>query len=149
MSCSHFTELGGSLPPDPLARPAKPTLLPPRRVPRRRITAGIIGRIALLHAITHIELVAIDLALDMACRFVGQNLPKKFFYDDWLRVADDESQHFLMLSNSLAQLGANQSDLPAQDGYWEAAGATKMICWHDWPWHRWFSSRAGWMSPQL
>ena len=59
-------------PPDRPARPAKPTLLPPREVPRRRITAGSAGRIALLHAIAHIELNAIDLALDMARRFVGQ-----------------------------------------------------------------------------
>ena len=87
---NQFTELGHTPPPDRPARPAKPTLLPPRGVPRRRITAGSAGRIALLHAIAHIELNAIDLALDMASRFVGQKLPKDF-YNDWLGVADDES----------------------------------------------------------
>ena len=55
--------------------------------------AGGAGRIAFLNAIAHVELNAIDLALDMACRFVGQNLPK-VFYNDWLGVADDRSQHF-------------------------------------------------------
>ena len=78
-----------------------------RGVPRRRITAGSAGRTALLHAIAHIELNAIDLALDMTSRFVGQNLPKDF-YNDWLGVADDESRHFLMLSDRLAQMGCGQ-----------------------------------------
>ena len=78
-------------------------------MPRRRITAGSAGRIALLNAI--------DRALDMASQFVGQN-PRKDFYNDWLGVADDESRHFLMLGDRLAQLGANHVDLPAHDGLW-------------------------------
>ena len=92
-------------------------LLLPRGVTRRRITADSAGRIALLHAIAHIELNAIDLALNMACRFVDQNLPKDF-YNDWLGVADDESRNFLMLSDRLIQLGATYGDLPAHDGFW-------------------------------
>ena len=121
---NQITELGQTHPPDCPARPVKPALLPPRSVLRRRITVGTAGRIALLHAIAHIELNAIDLALDMACRFVEQNLPKDF-YSDWLGVADDESRHFLMLSDRLAQMGAAYGDLPAHDGLWQAADATK------------------------
>ena len=121
---NHITELGQTRPPERPARPAKPALLPPRSVPRRRITAGTAGRVALLHAIAHIELNAIDLALDMACRFIDQSLPKDF-YSDWLGVADDESRHFLMLSDRLAQMGAAYGDLPAHDGLWQAADATK------------------------
>ena len=121
---NHITELGQTRPPERPARPAKPALLPPRSVPRRRITAGTAGRVALLHAIAHIELNAIDLALDMACRFVEQSLPKDF-YSDWLGVADDESRHFLMLNDRLAQMGAAYGDLPAHDGLWQAADATK------------------------
>jgi len=121
---NQITELGQARPPDRPARLVKPALLPPRSVPRRRITAGPAGRIALLHAIAHIELNAIDLALDVACRFVEQNLPKDF-YSDWLGVADDESRHFLMLSDRLAQMGAAYGDLPAHDGLWQAADATK------------------------
>ena len=83
-------------------------------LPRRRITAGRAGRVALLHAIAHMQLNAIDMAIDMACRFVGQNLPKDF-YNDWLGVADDESRHFLILRDRLTQLGANYGDLPAHD----------------------------------
>ena len=117
-------ELGDTPPPARPARPAKPALLPPRDVPRRRITASDSGRIALLHAIAHIELNAIDLALDMACRYIAQGLPRDF-YSDWLGVADDESRHFLMLSDRLAALGASYGDLPAHDGLWQAADATK------------------------
>jgi len=120
----QFLELGHTAPPKRPARPQKPALLPPRAVPRRRITAGVAGRIALLHAIAHIELNAIDLALDMACRFVDANLPNDF-YTDWLGVADDESRHFLMLADRLAALGASYGDLPAHDGLWQAADSTK------------------------
>ena len=117
-------ELGDTPPPARPARPVKPALLPPRDVPRRRITANHSGRIALLHAIAHIELNAIDLALDMACRFIAHSLPRDF-YSDWLGVADDESRHFMMLSVRLAALGASYGDLPAHDGLWQAADSTK------------------------
>ena len=90
---NQITELGQTRPPNRPARLAEPALLPPRSVPRRRITADTAGRVALRHAIAHIELNAINLALDMACRFVEQSLPKDF-YSDWLGVADDESRHF-------------------------------------------------------
>ena len=52
--------------PDRPGRPNKPELLAPKHAPRRRISTGRTGRVALLHAIAHIELNAIDLTLDMA-----------------------------------------------------------------------------------
>ena len=116
-------ELGDTPPPARPARPAKSALLPPRDVPRRRITQSAPGRIALIHAIAHIELNAIDLALDMASRFVAHRLPRDF-YVDWLSVADDESRHFLMLADRLGELGADYGDLPAHDGLWQAAQET-------------------------
>jgi uncharacterized ferritin-like protein (DUF455 family) len=115
---------GATPPPDRPARPDRPVLCPPRDVPRRRITASTAGRVALIHAIAHIELNAVDLALDMACRFVGESLPDDF-YHDWLGVADDEARHFLMLDDRLGQFGATYGDLPAHDGLWQAADATK------------------------
>ena len=72
----------------------------------------------------HIELNAVDLALDMASRFSKTQLPVDF-YHDWLGVADDEARHFLMLSDRLADLDATYGDLPAHDGLWQAADATK------------------------
>lgn len=115
--------IGDCPPPDRPGRPPFPELRPPRDVPKRRITGGIAGRVALIHAIAHIELNAIDLALDMACRFVDQRLPLDF-YRDWLSVADDESRHFLMLNDRLALLDAHYGDLPAHDGLWQAAKET-------------------------
>jgi uncharacterized ferritin-like protein (DUF455 family) len=116
--------LGNQPPPDRPGRPDRPLLRPPREVPRRRITQSASGRIALLHAIAHIELNAVDLALDMASRFTKTQLPVDF-YHDWLGVADDEARHFLMLSDRLADLDAAYGDLPAHDGLWQAADATK------------------------
>ena len=116
--------LGDTMPPDRPGRPPTPQLRPAREVPRRRITTSAPGRIALIHAIAHIELNAVDLALDMASRFVAERLPKDF-YDEWLGVADDEAQHFLMLRDRLAQLESSYGDLPAHDGLWQAAAETK------------------------
>ena len=104
-------------------RPEKPELLPPRLVPRRRITKNGGGRVALLHAIAHIELNAIDLALDMALRFADQNMPFDFVRD-WLSVAADEGRHFMLLDRRLNQLGSHYGALPAHDGLWEAAITT-------------------------
>ena len=58
--------------PDRPARPAHPLLLRPRDMPRRGKGGSERGRIALLHALAHIEFTAIDLALDMAGRFGGE-----------------------------------------------------------------------------
>ena len=82
--------LGNQPPPDGPGIHDHPLLRPPREVPRRRITQSAPGRIALLHAIAHIELNAVDLALHMARRFTKTQLPVDF-YHDWLGVADDET----------------------------------------------------------
>ncbi|MDH5188829.1 MAG: ferritin-like domain-containing protein [Rhodospirillaceae bacterium] len=104
------------------ARPSKPELLSPSHMPRR--STGKNGRIALLHAIAHIELNAIDLAWDIILRFssgsFSDETPKDFF-NDWVGVAKDEARHFEMLVARLNDLGANYGDLPAHDGLWEAA----------------------------
>lgn len=109
--------------PERPARCERPELLPATRVPRRRINAAPSGRIALLHALAHIELNAIDLAVDLIARFATAELPHAF-YDDWLQVADEEGKHFLLLADRLADLGAAYGDLPAHDGLWQAATET-------------------------
>ncbi len=53
--------------PDYPARPDTPELLPPSAMPKRG-RGSAHGRLALLHALAHIEFVAIDLALDAAGR---------------------------------------------------------------------------------
>ena len=61
-------EIGAAAPPDRPARPDRPELLDPRDVPRRR-PGSAKGRIALLHAVAHIELNAVDLHWDIVARF--------------------------------------------------------------------------------
>ena len=66
-------EIGTATPPDHPARPAAPELLSPRDVPRRR-PGSPQGRIALLHAVAHIELNAVDLHWDIIARFAHQRI---------------------------------------------------------------------------
>lgn len=106
--------------PDRPARPEHPTLLTPQEVPRRRINRGTAGRVALLHALSHIELNAVDLAWDIIVRFADQDLPRAFF-DDWVNVAAEEAKHFMLLRDRLEDFDAEYGDLPAHDGLWDAA----------------------------
>lgn len=116
-------EIGRATPPDAPARPAKPDLLSPRDVPKRRPGTPA-GRIALLHAVAHIELNAVDLHWDLIARFGGRiDLPPGF-YDDWVRAADEESKHFNLISDCLAGVGSHYGALPAHAGMWRAAEDT-------------------------
>ncbi len=108
--------------PDRPARPVRPELLPPSQMPKRGKAGSERGRIAMLHALAHIEFGAIDLAIDMAGRF-GGGFPARFV-DDWLGVAADEAMHFTLIERRLRALGAGYGALPAHDGLWEAAEAT-------------------------
>jgi uncharacterized ferritin-like protein (DUF455 family) len=118
-----LTICGTTHPPERPARPARPVLKPPRDMPRRRGSGSLQNRIALLHALAHIELNAIDLAWDLIARFAAPDLPRPFF-DDWVDVADQEAAHHALVAERLAELGAAYGDLPAHDGLWEAAQAT-------------------------
>ncbi|HSV30004.1 MAG TPA: ferritin-like domain-containing protein [Candidatus Omnitrophota bacterium] len=115
-------ERGDTLPPDRPARPERPELLAPKDMPKRAY-GGDRGRIALVHALAHIELNAIDLAWDIVCRFPGDDMPKGFI-DDWVQVAVDEAEHFEVLERLLNRWGAAYGDLPAHDGLWQAAEKT-------------------------
>ena len=108
--------------PDVPARPAEPVLLPPNAMPKRGRGGSERGRIALLHALAHIEFVAIDLALDAAGRFGAGRGP--VFVSDWLGVAADEAMHFSLLARRLVTLGSHYGALPAHDGLWDAARET-------------------------
>jgi uncharacterized ferritin-like protein (DUF455 family) len=108
--------------PDRPARPERPELLPPSRMPRRRRGGSERGRIAMLHALAHIEFAAIDLAFDLAGRF-GAGFPPEFV-GDWFSVGADEAMHFALLDRRLRALGSFYGALPAHDGLWEAAAAT-------------------------
>jgi len=148
----EISEIGSVMLPERPARPEKPELRDAREMPKRRKAGSAASKIALLHAIAHIELNAIDLAWDVIARefpgchsecaaeeshadggFSAQrkkghrndsfSIPKAF-YDDWVKVADDEAKHHLMLEERLNDLGATYGDLPAHDGLWEASEKT-------------------------
>ena len=108
-------------------RPEKPSLVPPQDVPRRKLSTPE-GHAALLHAITHIEFNAINLALDAAYRFLGL---QHDYYSDWLQVAFEEAYHFRLLREHLRTLGYDYGSFNAHDGLWEMAAKTA----HD-PLHR-------------
>lgn len=101
-------------------RPDQPELIHPLKVPRRKMTTTK-GRAALIHAITHIEFNAINLALDAAYRF--RNLPDDYC-GDWLKVAAEEALHFSLLREHLQSLGYDYGDFPAHNGLWEMAMQT-------------------------
>jgi len=102
-------------------RPDKPSLVDPRTLPKRGL-GSTEGRIALLHSLAHIEFNAINLALDAVYRFRG--MPQDYV-EDWLKVAGDEGQHFLLVVNRLKELGASYGDLDAHDGLWDMARRTE------------------------
>lgn len=101
--------------------PDRPALLPPRLMPKRKLSAPG-GAAAFFHAIAHIEFVAIYLAWDIIYRF--RNLPDTF-YQDWLRIADEEAQHFELIQAHLQGMGVNYGDLPAHSGLWDHAKDTE------------------------
>ncbi len=102
-------------------RPEKPALVNPRTLPKRGL-GSIEGRAALLHSLAHIEFNAINLALDAVYRFRG--MPQDYV-EDWLRVAGDEGQHFLLVIDRLKELGMAYGDLDAHDGLWDMARRTE------------------------
>jgi len=114
--------VGHATPPAAPARPAQPELLSPRDVPHRKPGTPE-GRIALLHAIGHIELNAVDLHWDIIARFSEVPMPPGF-YDDWVSAADDESRHFNLICDCLEAQGSHYGALPAHAGMWRAAEDT-------------------------
>ena len=114
--------VGTASPPLRPARPERPELLSPRDVPRRRPGTPE-GRIALLHAVAHIELNAVDLHWDVIARFGHVPMPMGF-YDDWVKAADEESKHFNLVCDCLERMGSHYGALPAHAGMWRAAEDT-------------------------
>jgi len=114
--------IGSAKPPLRPSRPTQPELLDPRDVPKRK-PGSPQGRIALLHAVAHIELNAVDLHWDIIARFGDVPMPLGY-YDDWVKAADEESKHFNLMCDCLESLGSHYGALPAHAGMWRAAEDT-------------------------
>lgn len=102
-------------------RPERPRLVHPSQL-KTRAVGTLEGRAGLIHALTHIEANAINLALDVVWRFSG--MPEDF-YKDWWRVAQEEALHFELLNAHLNEMGFAYGDFPAHDGLWDMAERTK------------------------
>ena len=102
-------------------RPDRPELVPPLGVKRRAMNT-VEGRASLIHALTHIEFNAINLALDAIWRF--DHMPAAY-YIDWLQVAQEEAYHFSLLADHLVTLGFQYGDFPAHNSLWELAERTQ------------------------
>lgn len=113
--------IGRAAPPRTPARPARPELMRPGDMPKR--SSGPKGRIALVHALTHIEFNAIDLAWDIIARFEDEVMPEAFF-DDWASVALEEAEHFELLRLRLEKWDVRYGDMPAHNSLWESADLT-------------------------
>ena len=101
--------------------PARPELRSHLDVPKRSPFTPE-GLAALLHAVTHIEFNAINLALDAIWRFGGMPRP---YYLDWLKVAAEEARHFSLLRDHLQAMGYDYGDFPAHTGLWDMARKTE------------------------
>lgn len=106
---------------DAPGRPPQPQLVPPRELPRRRLSS-VAGQAALVHAIAHIEFNAINLAWDAVARFA--DMPDAY-YRDWARVAAEEAYHFGLLQTRLQELGYAYGDFVAHNGLWSMALETR------------------------
>ena len=112
----HFTAPAG-IPGCPVRPELRTHLDMPRRSP---FTPD--GLAALLHAVTHIEFNAINLALDAIWRFAG--MPRAY-YLDWLKVAAEEAEHFSLLRDHLRTLGHDYGDFAAHTGLWDMTRKTE------------------------
>jgi uncharacterized ferritin-like protein (DUF455 family) len=119
------------LAPQPVRTPADEAGVPGRPDRPLRVAATAVekrspftpeGRAALIHSICHIEFNAINLALDAAWRFDG--MPEAY-YRDWLRVADEEAQHFTLLHEHLRGMGYGYGDFTGHDGLWSMCEKTR------------------------
>ncbi|MCP4283695.1 MAG: ferritin-like domain-containing protein [Gammaproteobacteria bacterium] len=97
--------------------PPRPELVHPRSLPKRSFATEE-GRLAMIHAVAHIEFNAINLACDAVFRF--RDMPQAY-YDDWVRVTAEEAEHFGLLRQRLRAGGRDYGDFAAHNGLWDMA----------------------------
>ena len=108
-------------PPGVPGRPLRPELVSHTQL-RHPALSTVEGRASLIHSIAHIELNAIDLALDLVWRFAG--MPETF-YRDWVQIAKEEALHFTLLREHLLVLGFDYGSFNAHGALWDMAERTK------------------------
>jgi uncharacterized ferritin-like protein (DUF455 family) len=114
-------ELSLAEPPGVPGRPDQPVLVAHTQI-RKGSLATREGHAALLHSVAHIEMNAINLALDAVWRFAG--MPAQY-YRDWAQVAREEALHFSLMRDHLSTLGFRYGDFAAHDALWQMADRTR------------------------
>jgi len=110
-----------AVPPEAPGRPLRPPLVQATEIRLQSLRTAE-GKAGLIHSIVHIELNAIDLALEVVVRFA--NMPEAF-YRDWVRIAKEEALHFTLLRDHLRTYGFEYGDFPAHNGLWDMAERTR------------------------
>ena len=98
----------------------KPPIVGPSEVSKRKFGKQK-GRAELVHALAHIELTAVNLALDSIYRY--RDMPQAY-YADWMQCAREESTHFFALRERLREMGYDYGDFPAHNELWKMAVTT-------------------------
>ena len=98
-------------------RPEKPEFVSPAAVNKRKMGKEE-GRAALIHALAHIELTAVNLALDSVYRY--RDMPQEY-YSDWMQCAGEEATHFLALRERLREMGYDYGSFTAHNELWNMA----------------------------
>jgi len=98
----------------------KPEIVPLKKLSKRGFRSDK-QIAALLHALAHIEMTAVNLSWDSICRYPG--MPKSY-YQDWINTALDEGRHFLLLQKEMNKLGYDYGDFVAHGELWEMAVKT-------------------------
>ncbi|KAI3721840.1 hypothetical protein L2E82_32859 [Cichorium intybus] len=110
--------------PDRPARLSNVKLVSPSLMPKLGKAGSLQSRQAIVHSLVHTESWAIDLSWDIIARFGKQESMPREFFDDFVKVAQDEGRHFTLLAARLEELGSFYGALPAHDGLWDSAVAT-------------------------
>ncbi|KAJ9540219.1 hypothetical protein OSB04_026725 [Centaurea solstitialis] len=87
--------------PDRPARLTNVKLVSPSLMPKLGKAGSLQSRQAIVHSLVHTESWAIDLSWDIIARFGKQESMPKGFFDDFVRVAQDEGRHFTLLAPGL------------------------------------------------
>ncbi|KAJ3336576.1 hypothetical protein HDU93_002572 [Gonapodya sp. JEL0774] len=114
-------------------------IVSPKGLVKRGNGGTVESRIKMLHSLAAIEQWAIDLAWDIIARFADFRVQspdgtlhglEKDFFDDFVRMAAEEANHFNLLRTRLKELGTDYGCLPAHAGLWDSANTTShdLLC---------------------
>ncbi|KXS18433.1 DUF455-domain-containing protein [Gonapodya prolifera JEL478] len=120
-------------------RPEGVRLVAPRELQRRGKGGSVESRVRMLHSLASIEQWAVDLAWDIIARFAEYTVQapdgtrhelERDFFDDFVRMAGEEANHFNLLRGRLKSLGTDFGALPSHAGLWESATTTShdLLC---------------------